>query len=489
MRRRLLTGGLVGSVACAIGLGPLVHPSFATFRPRSGDLPVVIDCGPDRVGPTLRLRQQSRPDGDRAVVTVLIANTGREGAKGAGFTEDLSGVPGQAAVGEARASGGALSFHKPMLRWTGDLPAGDSVTVRYAIKKPATQATIPMVDTTAGRTCRDAAPSAEATDTPTGEATGEAAGAGTSADAQPGTAGTTAATTSGTTAGPVSATTSGTTSAPASDDASEDASDGMVAERRPARRGSSAETETASTSETLRRTSKALLAPVPFSQRYVDNYRGAVTRAANTVLTCYPPAVSDCTTRRNGVGNNDVASTYVDVDSDSSTFNSSTADLTLTAGAQVAYARLYWGGRGQTTTDTPGLPANNRLAPNIAQRGQVLIKAPGASGYQTISAAAADVGDTPDNVTASGIVYGASADVTSLVAAAGAGTYTVANVQASRGFDTLGAFGGWTLVVAYKDPSLPLRNISVFDGFLNQQSNAAATTISLSGFRTPRPAR
>ncbi|WP_405087312.1 hypothetical protein [Microbispora sp. NBC_01389] len=418
-------------------------------------------------------------------MTVLIANTGREGAKGAGFTEDLSGVPGQAAVGEARASGGALSFHKPMLRWTGDLPAGDSVTVRYAIKKPATQATIPMVDTTAGRTCRDAAPSAEATDTPTGEATGEAAGAGTSADAQPGTAGTTAATTSGTTAGPVSATTSGTTSAPASDDASEDASDGMVAERRPARRGSSAETETASTSETLRRTSKALLAPVPFSQRYVDNYRGAVTRAANTVLTCYPPAVSDCTTRRNGVGNNDVASTYVDVDSDSSTFNSSTADLTLTAGAQVAYARLYWGGRGQTTTDTPGLPANNRLAPNIAQRGQVLIKAPGASGYQTISAAAADVGDTPDNVTASGIVYGASADVTSLVAAAGAGTYTVANVQASRGFDTLGAFGGWTLVVAYKDPSLPLRNISVFDGFLNQQSNAAATTISLSGFRTP----
>ncbi|KAA9376116.1 DUF11 domain-containing protein [Microbispora cellulosiformans] len=421
----------------------------------------------------MRLRQQSRTDGDRVDVTVLIANTGREDAKAAGFTEDLSGVPGQAVVGEAQASGGALSFHKPMLRWTGDLPAGDSVTVRYAIKKPAKQATIPMVDTTAGRTCRDMAPSAEAAGA-SGTAIGEATSTAVPADAQP----VTAAATAPTTKAPTPGATPGTASGPASDE-------GMAAERRPARRGSAAETATASGPESLRRTSKALLAPVPFSQRYLGNYRGAVTRVANAVVTCYPPAVSDCATRRNGVGNNNVAAAYVDVDSDASTFDSSTADLTLTAGAQVAYARLYWGGRGQTTTDTPGLPANNRFAPNIAQRGQVLIKVPGASGYQTISAAAADVGDTPDNVTASGIVYGASADVTSLVAAAGAGTYTVANVQASQGFDNLGAFGGWTLVVAYRDPSLPLRNIAVFDGFLNQQNNTPATTITLSGFQTP----
>ena len=37
--------------------------------------------------------------------------------------------------------------------------------------------------------------------------------------------------------------------------------------------------------------------------------------------------------------------TYVDVDSDATTFNSSRATLDLPAGAQVLAAFLYWGGR------------------------------------------------------------------------------------------------------------------------------------------------
>ncbi|MDH2430315.1 hypothetical protein PYR91_33230, partial [Sphaerisporangium sp. TRM90804] len=217
----------------------------------------------------------------------------------------------------------------------------------------------------------------------------------------------------------------------------------------------------------------------------MNNFRGAVTRAGNTLLTCYPPAVPDCATRRNGSGNNNVAATFVDVDADATTFNSSTANLVMTTGAQVAYARLYWGARSQTTTDTPGLPAGNRLSPNIGLRGRILIRAPGAAGYVTVTASAGDIGDTPDEVTTGGIVYGASADVTSLVASAGAGTYTAANLQAGRGFDALGAFGGWSLVVAYRDASLPLRNITLFDGFLQQENGAPSTTITVSGFQTP----
>ncbi|MGH3377360.1 MAG: DUF7507 domain-containing protein, partial [Actinoallomurus sp.] len=234
-----------------------------------------------------------------------------------------------------------------------------------------------------------------------------------------------------------------------------------------------------------RKAPPARKAPIPFSQRYLNNYRGAVTRAGNTVLTCYPPAVPDCLTRRNGTGNNSVAAAYVDVDGIASTFNSSTADLQLSPGGQVAYARLYWGGRSQTTTDTPGLPAGNRFSPAIAQRGQVQLRVPGAGAYQTVTAAPTDIGDTPDNTTTGGIVYGASADVTAVVAAAGAGTYAVGNIQAGQGFDGLGAFGGWSLVVAYRDPALPLRNISVFDGFLEQQNGAPDTTINLTGLQTP----
>ncbi|WP_344051080.1 beta strand repeat-containing protein [Planotetraspora silvatica] len=417
------------------------------------DLPVVISCGPDQQGPTLRLTREMQPGDDRAIVTVLVANTSGVDAKQASFSENLSAVPGNGVVGTVQTTSGTLTYDKPLLKWTGDLAAGDSVTIRYAVPTPAEQVSIPTVDASAGQTCETTTSRSEAE---TGQA--ETTRADATADPAPATPGDTAD------PAPVAP---GDTAA---------------------RRGSSKRIPTeadAARSRAKAGARVALRSPIAFSQRYLDNYRGAVTRAGNAVVTCYPPAVADCPTRRNGSGNNSVAATFIDVDSDASTFNSSTADLAMSPGAQVAYARLYWGGRSQTTTDTPGLPSGNRFAPNNSLRGQVLIKAPGSTAYQTITASAADIGDTPDNVTATGIVYGASADVTSLVASAGAGTYSVANLQAARGFDGLGAFGGWSLVVAYRDASLPLRNISVYDGFLEQENGAPNTTINLSGFQTP----
>ena len=44
-----------------------------------------------------------------------------------------------------------------------------------------------------------------------------------------------------------------------------------------------------------------------------------------------------------------------------------------------------------------------------------------------------------------------------MVQAAGAGTYAVGNVQAGTGGDR---YAGWTLVVAYEDPSQPPRNLT-----------------------------
>ncbi len=400
-RKKLGNSAFAAFMACVVGLGPMVHASSASYS-EGPAAQGVIDCGPGRTGPTLRLTRQVRPADGRQIVTIDIANAAGVGARGATFSEDLSG----SALGDSRASAGRLAFTSPLLKWTGDLAAGAHATVQYAVRPGKTP--IRTVDADAGTTCQAAS------------------------------------------------------AAPKSSPKSSQADDAKAQRRS---------------------SSKAHKAPITFSQRYADSYRGAVTRAGNTVMTCYPPAVADCLTRQNGTGNNSVAAQYVDVDGDPSTFDSSTADLQLTPGAQVATARLYWGGRSETTTDTPGLPPGNRFSPAIAQRGQVRIKAPG-GGYQTITATPGSIGDTPDNVTAAGIVYGASADVTSLVASAGAGTYSVGNIQAGQGFDGLGAFGGWSLVVAYRDPALPLRNISIFDGFLEQQNGNPDTTINLSGFQT-----
>ena len=45
-------------------------------------------------------------------------------------------------------------------------------------------------------------------------------------------------------------------------------------------------------------------------------------------------------------------------------------------------------------------------------------------------------------------------------------------------------YAGWSLVVVYRAPGLPLRSLTVFDGFADVGRDEPET-ISLSGFRTP----
>ena len=45
-------------------------------------------------------------------------------------------------------------------------------------------------------------------------------------------------------------------------------------------------------------------------------------------------------------------------------------------------------------------------------------------------------------------------------------------------------YAGWSLVVVYRSPSLPLRNLTVFDG-LADVGQGDPQTITISGFRTP----
>jgi uncharacterized repeat protein (TIGR01451 family) len=173
---------------------------------------------------------------------------------------------------------------------------------------------------------------------------------------------------------------------------------------------------------------------------------------------------------RNGVGtglnNNDRTVTWIDADSDPATFDSSSSDLTLPAGASVLFAGLYYGGK--LAAGTGGSPA-----PNPSARETVLFKAPGDTSYRSLTASQVDSASTQ---------YQDFVNVTPIVDAAGAGTYTTANVQVGTG-QSDSSEGGWALVVAYGDPAAPSRNLSVFDGM--QAVGSTSVTIPLSGFQTP----
>ena len=86
--------------------------------------------------------------------------------------------------------------------------------------------------------------------------------------------------------------------------------------------------------------------------------------------------------------------------------------------------------------------------------GKVDLKPPGASGFDHLTAAV----DQSTEVTGA---YAAFVDVTGQVQRAGAGVYTVANVQSATGEDR---YAGWALVVAYEAAGEPPRNLTVFDG-------------------------
>ena len=209
-----------------------------------------------------------------------------------------------------------------------------------------------------------------------------------------------------------------------------------------------------------------------FAQRYSLNAKGDIVFVANASMTCN--GTGACATAQQlgydtgGGINNSYTMQYIDIDSDTTTFNSSSATYSLTAPgvSQVAFAGLYWAGQTATVA-------------GIAARNTVQFKVPGSTAYQTITASQVD--DASPSTTAS---YQSFADVTAIVSAAGQGVYTVANIQSSTGANQ---YAGWSLVIVYTNSSLPTRNLVVFDGYKRVQNATGQTTvdIALTGFITP----
>lgn len=214
---------------------------------------------------------------------------------------------------------------------------------------------------------------------------------------------------------------------------------------------------------------------LPFTVAFHTQDNGAIALSGNSLLTCPDPAPG-CANARAGSGsgaalnNNGYNMQYIDADTDASTYESSGSDVNLPADATVLHARLYWSARAQAGSGGGAGPRGSI--------DQMLLRPPGSPTYQTVTAT------TVDQISAagSGQAYQAYADVTPAVRSAGAGTYFGANVAAGTGQDR---YAARTLVVVYRSPSLPLRDLTIFHGFDIINSASPTDDIPISGFVTP----
>lgn len=157
------------------------------------------------------------------------------------------------------------------------------------------------------------------------------------------------------------------------------------------------------------------------------------------------------------------------------TENGSAATLALPLDAEVLYAELVWGG--STVYDTEDVTASLDDAVTLAFGGDSELVDPDASTALDIS-----------QMATSGFLanyYMRSADVTAFVAAHGAGEYSTSGVPATQvhTINSLNA-AGWTLLVAYRDSTQPIRNLTIFTGgsFVDEDD---VEDYDFAGFCTP----
>ncbi|MEK5122605.1 DUF7507 domain-containing protein [Bacillus sp. FSL R9-9492] len=160
------------------------------------------------------------------------------------------------------------------------------------------------------------------------------------------------------------------------------------------------------------------------------------------------------------------------------TQNSSTALLNIPAGSTILYAELVWGGnylsRDQNITNVLGNPVSFTTP---------------VSTYSITPSAVTSSNQTFVSGSVTFGFYTRSADVTSIVQAAGSGSYTTGSVPGL--VDPLDASNGainsagWTLIVAYQNGSLPARNLTIYVAGNRVSVETGSADVSVSGFLTP----
>lgn len=205
----------------------------------------------------------------------------------------------------------------------------------------------------------------------------------------------------------------------------------------------------------------------PFTVRKTITQKGGILYLSNTASKAVPANIVQNEMPPSGTGyDNNFTNGYVDIDSDTSTWMSSSDQLNLPTCSEISWAGLYWGADCSSGDE------------NFATRNQVKIKVNNGP-YINLTA------DYLKDNTVAYRTYHCFKDVTSILQSNGlTDVYTVANVATDIGGKNL--FGGWTLVVVFKNNLLTMRNLTVFDGLANVSAGSSPTVdIPISGFQTP----
>lgn len=206
---------------------------------------------------------------------------------------------------------------------------------------------------------------------------------------------------------------------------------------------------------------------VPFAPRYDEAIKGDMLLIGNSNVGLH------VTNPYNGNDTNDRvdAAVYVDIDSDPTTFNSSTADLDVPSDTncyRIVYAGLYW----------------SAVVNGSEPISDIKFRVPGQS-YQDITGTEIYFQNATNNNNSNTYVY--YHDVTDILTALPnpEGTYGVANISSLVGPkpNSEGLSAGWSLFVIYEDPLLPSKYITSFDGF-TKITSVINETFPISGFQT-----
>ncbi|MFB9106945.1 hypothetical protein ACFFVK_00010, partial [Flavobacterium gyeonganense] len=229
----------------------------------------------------------------------------------------------------------------------------------------------------------------------------------------------------------------------------------------------------------------------PFVRQYNQQLKGDILVIGNNILNRRSVSnngnVTSPNTAYNGTGfNGDFDMRYINIDNGATSgiFSSSSANLTVPNNQapadpcyRIAYAALYWSGTLKSPADRSNINKVKIKVPNTSN-----------NSYQDITGTIIhDIttsagGINPDNTQA----YACFAEITSLLSPTNPnGTYTVANVVASQGFNGgTGNSAGWSLFIVYEDSSLPSKAISTFNGFTARAQGGGPNNTVISGFTT-----
>lgn len=212
----------------------------------------------------------------------------------------------------------------------------------------------------------------------------------------------------------------------------------------------------------------------PFAIRYQALQKGSIRVISNVSVSCSGCGVTSEVPPSGTGNNNSYYMGYVDIDGNSSTYMSSSDSLALPNCSEVLWAGLYWGAMTGTTT------ASAQNIANYSNRSKIKIRVNN-GGYSTLTADQIYDQNTVNNYK----TYHCFKNVTSIVSAAGANArYTLADLVTYNG---VSSYGGWSIVIVYKNVFQSMRKLTVYDGLVSVSSNSAGVVnIPISGFVTPQ---